>query len=157
MRGYLKTQDSREYPVEGVGAPIECSRCGICCTCYQPKLTPREVKATARGLRVTEKEFVSLYVQVTVIGYLLKQSKGGCIFLNREEDDRAGCAIYSFRPAACRHWVPSLSHRECREGLNRLKPRNRMMLAEELYSSPEAREQFYASLKTGEDAVCPTE
>ncbi|MFC1903161.1 YkgJ family cysteine cluster protein [Chloroflexota bacterium] len=111
--------------VEEAQTLVKCLRCGVCCTRYQPRLTAAEVKRTARGLRLSVDDFLSIFVQVTVVGYLLRQSEEGCVFLTWEENKpRATCSIYPFRPDSCRDWIPSLSHHECREGLLRLKTGN---------------------------------
>jgi len=106
----------------GVGrnSIIDCFRCGICCTRYQPKLTPQEIRRIAKSLSLSTEDFLAQYVQITTIGYLLKQSAKGCIFLKWEEG-KTSCEIYHIRPKACRDWTASLSQPECRQGLARLK------------------------------------
>lgn len=147
MSGYLRMLDGKEYRVGEAWPPIECFRCGICCTRYQSPLTPEEVETIAGELRVSPSGFLSKYVQVTVTGYLLRQTEKGCIFLDWDEGEvTANCSIYPFRPEACRNWTPSLSRRECQEGLTRLKAKDRIIPVQELYPSPEAIERFYESL-----------
>ncbi len=137
MSGHLRTIDGQEHPIGGSLPPIECFCCGICCTRYQPPLIPEEVETIAGGLGLSAEDFLSRYAQLTNVGYLLRQSERKCIFLSWEEGGaKASCSIYSFRPEACRNWVPSLSRPECQAGLARLKARGRIMLAEELYPSP---------------------
>lgn len=143
MSGYLRTLDGHEHQVGETWPPIECFRCGICCTGYQSRVTPEETEIIAKGLGMSTEDFISRYAQLTHVGYLLRQSEKGCVFLCWEKDGtRASCTIYPFRPKACRDWVPSLSRRECREGLTRLKTKDRIMLAEELYPSGEAIDRF---------------
>lgn len=147
MSGYCRTLDGGEYHVGDSLPPIDCFRCGLCCMRYQPRLTSEEIETIAVGLGLSTDDFLSRYVQVTKVGYLLRQSERGCVFLSWDrEGARASCSIYDFRPESCRHWVPSLSRRECREGLLRLKARGKIMLPEELYTSPEAMDRFYSAL-----------
>ena len=102
--------------------PIECFRCGVCCTGYNPQVVDEEIELMARHLSISVDEFISRYVSVTQIGYLLRQTEKGCVFLTREKDAlKTSCSIYPFRPAACRDLLPSLSRRQCREGLARIK------------------------------------
>ena len=152
MSGYLRTLDGNEHQVGEICTPIECFRCGICCTDYQPQVNPEEIENIARGLKVSTADFLSRYAQSTYVGYLLRQSERGCVFLLWEKDGtRASCTIHLFRPKACRDWVPSLSRRECRDGLARLKTKGRIMLAEELYPSQESIVRFSQHLSINEE------
>jgi len=99
---------------------IDCFRCGICCTRYQPKLTPQEVARIAKSLSLSIDNFLVRYAQTTTIGHLLKQSAKGCVFL-KWKDGKTSCEIYRVRPRACRDWQASLSQPECLQGLARLK------------------------------------
>jgi len=130
--GYLKIPDGREYHVGEALPPIECLRCGICCTRHQPPLSPEEVEATARNLKMTTSDFLTEYVQITLAGYLLRHDERGCVFLNREAGQAtATCRIHPFRPEACRNWIPSLSRPECQEGLMRLQSEDNILLPDE--------------------------
>jgi len=147
MAGYLRTLDGYEHRVGEMRPSIECFCCGICCTRYQPQLPPEEAEIIAKRLGMSTEDFLSRYAQLTNVGYLLRQSEKGCIFLIWEEDGaRASCRIYPFRPEACQNWVPSLSRPECRDGLTRLKAKGEIMLARELYPSQEAVDTFYEHL-----------
>jgi len=113
-------------------SPIKCFRCGICCTRYQPPLNPEEIEPIARELGFSLAYFLSEYVQITVVGHLLRRTETGCVFLKWEDDSTATCRIHPFRPAACRDWVASLSKRECQEGLEKLKTRaNKLITADQ--------------------------
>ncbi len=148
MAGYLRTIDGREQPIGDSLPPIECFRCGICCLRYQPPLMSDELETIAAGLGMSATDFLAKYAQLTYVGHLLRRSEGRCVFLVYEEGgDKASCGIHSFRPEACRNWVPSLSRRECQEGLTRLKTRGKIMLANELYSSPKALDRFSENLR----------
>jgi Fe-S-cluster containining protein len=136
-----------EYSPNEERQPIECFRCGVCCIFYYPQLSPEEVERIAGNLHITSQEFIARYVKVTKIGYLLQQTRHGCIFLDWEKNGKALCKIHSFRPDACRNWVPTLFRRECQDGLTKLQKDESLMLAEKLYDDPAQLEQFYASLK----------
>ena len=118
MSGYPKMQDGQEHSVGEALTPIECFRCGICCTRHQPPLSPEEVEAIARELGLSSSDFLSEYVQITVVGYLLRHT--------------AGCSIHPFRPEACRNWIASLSQRECQEGLKKLKTQGKILKAPDI-------------------------
>lgn len=107
--------------------PAPCFHCGICCTLYQPPLYPEDIEniALALGMRMEK----------------------GCIFLVWDEEGRACCTIYSFRPKACREWIPSLSKPECLEGLIKLKSEGQLMLLGKLFDSEEDQETFCSSIK----------
>lgn len=119
---YLNTLDGREQHTGQAWPPIECFCCGVCCVRYQPQITTEESETIAAGLKMSAGDFLSRYVQFTNIGYLLRRSEKGCVFLSPEKDDSTAiCTIYPFRPEICRDWVASLSRPECQEGLVRLK------------------------------------
>ena len=105
---------------------IECFRCGICCIDYYPQVTREDIGPIAEKLSITAEEFISRYVIETQIGYLFRHTDEGCVFLAREKDSYiTTCSIYQFRPEVCRSLVPSLSQRQCREGLELLKKNRR--------------------------------
>jgi len=148
VRVSLKTFTGEEYRPVGERMPIECFRCGICCQGYYPQLSHEEVARMAGNLKISPDEFISRYVQVTTIGYLLRQTKNGCVFLGWEkETPRSLCTVHSFRPDACRAWEPTLFRRECREGLARIQKDGGIMLAGEVYEDPEQLERFCAALR----------
>lgn len=147
LRVRLTTLEGQEYS-PGDDKAIECFRCGFCCIGYHPRLSVEEIKSMGENLRISPDEFISRYVQVTQIGYLLQQTEYGCVFLDWENNGtRARCAIHSFRPEACRNWTPSLLRSECRDGLMRLRKDEKLLPAGDLYESQEQLEKFYASLR----------
>ena len=163
MKVRAKMLDGQEY-IPGEKLPeIECFRCGVCCQGYYPQLDQEELERMAADMRLTPNEFISKYVQTTKIGYLLRQEHDGCVFLGWEEDSppstslrpgRALCRIHSIRPEACRRCVPSLSRRECREGLARMQREGEpLILASDLYHSPEELERFCGGLKQKPDVI----
>lgn len=120
--GYQGQTDEQEYRAEEEWTPVECFRCGVCCTGYNPKVTDEEIELMAEFLSTSVDEFISRYVSVTQIGYLLRQTENGCVFLTREKGvSETSCSIYPLRPAVCRDLIPSLSRPQCREGLTILK------------------------------------
>ena len=113
-----------KQPDAGQGMPaITCFCCGVCCTKYQPPVTHEEARHLAAGLGISLDEFVDKYVDESwyVTEYfLLDTYREACIFLERAGDEKlASCRIYASRPLACREWVPSLSRKECQEGLTK--------------------------------------
>jgi len=144
----LKTSEGKEITI-AEQVPIPCFRCGICCTRYQPPLSPEDMDNIASALGISRAKFISRYaVKVpTKEGYLLRRTEKGCIFLAWDEDGRAACTIHPSRPKACREWTPSLSKPECLEGLAKLKARGQIMLPDELFSSQKDKQALYSSLK----------
>lgn len=135
------------YPVGGVESPIECFRCGICCVRYQANLTDKDIQVLAENLGLSRDDLISKYVQTTVVGYLLRHEKHGCVFLKWENGEaRASCAVHSFRPECCRAWAAGLSRPECKEGLARLKSKDKIIRVDEIYPSQEEKDRFCSSM-----------
>jgi uncharacterized protein len=150
-KSLLRTFSGEEYRFGGQKLAIECFRCGICCEGYYPQLDDDEIERIAPNLDMTKDKFISEYCRITTIGYLLRQTKSGCVFLEWEEGNdrnrRALCRIHSFRPDACRNWEPSLLRRECKEGLARVQKGKGLMLPGEVYRDPEEIKKFCEGLK----------
>ena len=146
-KAVIKTLEGQETTV-AERVPIPCFRCGICCTCYQPPLTIEDIDSIASALGISRSKCISKYTHKAPIkeGHLLKYTKKGCVFLAWDADGKARCTIHESRPKACREWVPSLSKPECQEGVARFKSDGRIMLVEELFPSPEEREELYLTL-----------
>lgn len=148
----LRTLDGEEYCVAEDRKPVECFRCGICCMGYYPQLSEEEVERMAGCLGISSHDFIAKYVQVTTIGYLLQQTRTGCVFLRWEKDaPKSLCSIHPFRPDACRNWEATLFRRECKAGLTKIQKDNRIMLVGKVYDTPEQLERFYASLRQPDD------
>jgi Fe-S-cluster containining protein len=147
-KAILKTIEGKEITV-AEQTPIPCFRCGICCTCYQPPLTPEDIGNIASALGISRSKCLSKYAVKVPIkeGYLLKHTKKGCVFLTWDADAKARCTIYPLRPKPCREWTPSLAKPECVEGLTRLKSEGQIMLLEELFPSDEEQKELYLSLE----------
>ena len=147
MQCHIILKDGTKHTIGESVVPVECFRCGFCCLRYQPQLTREEIQNMAERLEVLTDDFISRYIQITIIGYLLRQTKNGCVFLTWHDDGtRTSCKIHSFRPEACRDWVASLSRPECREGLLKLGTAGKILLPNELYSSPRKIRKLYSAL-----------
>ena len=156
VKAQLRTFDGREYNIAEERQPIECFRCGICCMGYHPQLSEEEVERMAGHLAISAHDFISRYVQVTQIGYLLRQTKDGCVFLTWEKNTpRSLCSVHPFRPDACRNWEPTLFRRECKAGLLKLQKDDGIMLVGEIYDTQEQLERFYASLRQDGEGLQP--
>jgi Fe-S-cluster containining protein len=152
MKAYLRLCDGSEYHVGEIQSPIECFRCGICCTRYRPEVSLKEIEKIARKLGIAWKSFLSQYVRAvpTRAGYILQSSDDSCPFLRRDEkSNRYTCAIYTFRPQCCRDWVPSLSRPECREGLGRLGVAGKLLLPVDIYDSQDKVERLVLGIRYG--------
>lgn len=147
-KAIIKTLEGEEVTVTEQ-TPIRCFRCGICCTCYQPPLTVKDIDSIASTLGISRSKCISKYAHKAPIkeGYVLKCTEKGCVFLARDTDGKACCNIYSSRPKACREWVPSLSKPECLQGLAKLRSEGQIMLLEQLFPSHEERKELYLALK----------
>jgi Fe-S-cluster containining protein len=147
-KAVIRTIEGKEITITEQ-TPIPCFRCGICCTCYHPSLTPEDIDNIASALKISRSKFISRYALKvpTREGYLVKHTKKGCVFLAWDGDGKARCTIYPSRPKACREWTPSLAKPECLEGLAKLKSQGQIMLLEELFSSQEDQQDLYSSLK----------
>lgn len=151
-KSIIKTLDGREHMMAEAMAeerPVPCFRCGFCCTLYRPPLHPEDIEKIASALRMSTANFISRYTErvPTQEGYLLKGTEKGCIFLAWDENGKACCTIYPFRPKVCQEWIASLSKPECLEGLAKLKSKGQIMLLHELFSSQEDKERLALSLK----------
>jgi Fe-S-cluster containining protein len=147
-KAIIKTLGGKEITITEQ-TPISCFRCGICCTCYQPPLTPEDIDNIASALGIPRSKCISRYAHKAPIkeGYLLKHTKKGCVFLAWDVDGKARCTIHPSRPKACREWTPSIAKPECREGLTKLKSRGQIILLEELFSSERDRYELCSSLE----------
>ncbi len=107
-------------PVE---SSIPCFRCGVCCSVYQGNLNRAEGQHIADWLGLAWEEFLNEYTDKRwpgVRNFLLRQSNGACVFLERGECSRmTRCLIHPVRPLSCRDWLPGWHQRECRDGLAR--------------------------------------
>ncbi len=147
-KAIIKTLEGKEITI-AEQTPIPCFRCGVCCTRYQPPLTPQDIDNIASALGISRSKCISRYAVKVPIkeGYLLKKTEKGCLFLAWDADGNARCPIDPSRPRACRGWPPSLSKPECLEGVANVRSGGQIMLLEELFSSQEDRQNLYSSLE----------
>ncbi len=101
--------------------PIECRRCGTCCTMHQAFVTPQDIERITKHLGITLREWDELYDDPRWQGSewrLIKHIGGACAFL-RWEEGLSGCAIHPVKPECCAVWQAGLDKRECREGMGK--------------------------------------
>jgi Fe-S-cluster containining protein len=154
MNSYLRLKDGSERKVGDSLVPIECFHCGTCCTCFRPEVSRKEIEKIARKLGIPIEAFFSEYVRRVPIkeGYILQSSADACPFLRWDGGNaKSTCTIYSFRPKACRDWVPSLSRVECREGLSRLKADGELLLPQDIYDSGEQIKRLSLTTRADEE------
>ena len=64
-----------------------------------------EIAVIAKALRLNVATFTKRYVVPDgARRSLIERKNGDCIFLERDADGRAGCAIHAARPTQCRTW-----------------------------------------------------
>ena len=101
--------------------PIECRRCGTCCTLHQAFLTPADLERITKHLGITVEEWDRLYddPRWTYSEWrLIKHVDGACAFL-KWEGGLSGCTIHSVKPECCARWQSGLDKKECREGMGK--------------------------------------
>ncbi len=101
--------------------PMECIRCGICCTRYQAIVSLDEVQQIASYLGFSVDEWVKLYSEPrwhSHKNYLIRHVNAACIFL-RYVGGMSYCDIQPVKPPCCYDWIPCLGNKECREGLRK--------------------------------------
>jgi len=151
MQDCLQMGDGNSHVVGETWTPVECLRCGICCTLYRPRVAIEEMERIAQELGMLKQAFMSKYARlISEKGtYILQNDEDKCPFLSWDTETNKGtCTIYSFRPEACRNWVASLSRPECREGLLRLRTAGKLLLPDEIYSSDSEVEKLYSAIVT---------
>ena len=103
-------------------SPLECMRCGTCCTKYQAIVNSEEIQTIADYLCITKNEWVKEYSEPrwqSQKNHLIRHVDSGCVFLKYEKEITF-CNIHPARPLCCSAWIPSLDNKECQEGLNRV-------------------------------------
>jgi Fe-S-cluster containining protein len=99
--------------------PMECRRCGTCCTIHQAFVTPVDIERINKYLGITLEEWDELYDDPRwkySEWRLIKHVNGACAFLKWERG-LSGCAIHSVKPECCAVWQSGLDKKECREGM----------------------------------------
>lgn len=86
------------------GLRFTCTQCGDCCS-GEPGavwLTPAEIEAMAKRLKMTVAAFEKEYVREEGVRNSLKErANGDCILLDPE---KRKCSVYEDRPGQCRTW-----------------------------------------------------
>ncbi len=127
---------------------IECFRCGVCCIVYQAPVEDPEIRRLARATGMKVRDFKAAYLQDTPMGYLIRQGKKGCIFLEIEGvSGLATCRVHRSRPDACRRWQASLEKPECRKGLAEIQSPGGLVTPGQVYTSPQAVDDFARKLR----------
>jgi len=101
--------------------PMECRRCGLCCTRHQAFVTPTDIDRIVQYLGITPEDWEELYDDPRwqhSEWRLIRHVNGACAFL-RWEGGLSACAIHEVKPACCAKWQPGLDKKDCREGMER--------------------------------------
>ncbi|MCJ7605096.1 MAG: YkgJ family cysteine cluster protein [Dehalococcoidales bacterium] len=101
--------------------PMDCRRCGVCCTLHQSWVRPPEIERIAayQGITVLEWEDTYLDSRWDFNDYrLVRHVDGACAFLTFT-DGLAACTIQEVKPDCCEAWQAGLDKKECRAGLEK--------------------------------------
>lgn len=85
-------------------------------------MNAHEIKSIATRLGIPLKQFHADYLREYPLrpdSYLINRRDGVCVFLMRR-GTHALCSVHDVKPEACKAWIPSLSRKECRDGLRKL-------------------------------------
>ena len=101
--------------------PMECLRCGTCCTMHQAFVSEEDIERISAYLEISLDEWSRKYDdprwQYSQYN-LIRQVNGACVFL-RKEGELATCTIQPVKPECCRDWEPEPDRKECRAGLEK--------------------------------------
>ena len=101
--------------------PMECLRCGTCCTMHQAFVSKEDLERISAYLGITpgagKREYDDPRWQYSQYN-LIRHVDGACVFLTYEGGS-ATCAIQAVKPKCCRDWNPAPDRKECREGLEK--------------------------------------
>jgi len=120
--------DPRSTPGAERGLRFACTRCGNCCTGPSGfvHFTDDEAHAMARTLGIEPEAFYERYTRDTPVGRSLTERHGprgyDCVFLRRDDQGKALCAVYTARPEQCRTWPfwrSNLSSRRAWDGASK--------------------------------------
>jgi Fe-S-cluster containining protein len=110
---------SPDLPLAPSGRPIECRRCGTCCTLHQAFVRPREIARLAAFLGMAVPQWETAYLDSRWHYndyYLVRHVDGACAFLTFE-DGLATCTVEPVKPDCCEAWQAGLDKTECRRGM----------------------------------------
>ncbi len=91
----LIIQDLHENAVSN----IDCLTCANCCRTLGPRITDKDLERMAKALRLKSAELIARYLRVDEDGDMVFKSMP-CPFLGMDNY----CAIYEYRPKACREY-----------------------------------------------------
>ncbi len=114
------SQDTFDTP-DIKSEPMECRRCGVCCTRHQAFVEPEDIVRIVSYLGITMQDWERLYddSRWQFSEYrLIRHVNGACAFLEYD-NGLATCAIHPVKPACCDSWKPGPDRAECKEGLKR--------------------------------------
>jgi Fe-S-cluster containining protein len=106
-------------PLAASSQPIECRRCGTCCTLHQAFVRPHEIARLAAFLGMTAEAWEDAYLDSRWQYndyYLVRHVDGACAFLDWE-DGLATCTVQPAKPDCCAAWQAGLDKTECRRGM----------------------------------------
>ena len=98
--------------------PMECRRCGVCCTRHQASVRPEDIKRITAFLGITRDDWQKQYDDPRWEFddfSLIRHVNSACAFLEYE-NGLAACAIHPVKPACCVDWQPGADKKECQEG-----------------------------------------
>ena len=98
-----------KVPWYAAGLAFECVQCGRCCAGPEEGyvwVSDEEIAAIAVRLGIDEGQMRRRYVRKVRRRWSLieRRDNRDCIFLQRDGDGAAVCAIYDVRPTQCRTW-----------------------------------------------------
>ena len=102
--------DPRATPTHERGLRFSCTRCGNCCTGPSGfvHFTDDEAADMAGTLGISVDDFHERFTRDTPVGRSLTERFGphgyDCVFLRRDDEGKALCAVYESRPGQCRSW-----------------------------------------------------
>ena len=109
-------------PLAPSNEPMDCRRCGTCCTMHQAWVRPHEIERIAEFLGMSVEDWEESYLDSRwdFNDYrLIKHVEGACAFM-AFEDGLAACVVQSVKPDCCEAWQAGLDKKECRTGLDKV-------------------------------------
>lgn len=101
--------------------PMECLRCGTCCTIHQAFVSDEDIERITAYLGLSREEWTRAYddPRWRYSQYnLIRHVNGACAFLNYDKG-LATCTIQPVKPGCCHDWEPGADRKECRTGLEK--------------------------------------
>jgi len=111
-------------PLAPSSEPMECRRCGMCCTMHQAFAAPDEIERMADYLGMTVTGWEEQYADPRFgfdIYRLVKHIDGACAFLGWDDDKLATCLVHEVKPGCCARWQAGTDKKECRAGMERAR------------------------------------